>query len=89
MYYLIGSRTRDLPAGGIVPLPTLPIIINGTAALFWGLGRVFSFLILHTVGRTPQKGDQPVARRLPIHRTTQTQNKHTQASMSQTHDPIV
>jgi hypothetical protein len=27
-------------------------------------------------------GDQPVARPLPIHRTMQTHNKHTQASMS-------
>jgi hypothetical protein len=26
-------------------------------------------------------GDQPVARPLPTHRTTQTQNKHTQTSM--------
>jgi hypothetical protein len=28
----------------------------------------FSFLILHTVGRTPWTVDQPVARHLPIHR---------------------
>jgi hypothetical protein len=27
-----------------------------------GLGRFFSFLIFHTVGRTPWTGDQPVAR---------------------------
>jgi hypothetical protein len=45
------------------------------------LGRFFSFLILHTVGSTPWTGDQPVARRLPTHRTTQTQNKRTQTSM--------
>jgi hypothetical protein len=38
-----------------------------------GLGRFFSFLILYTVGRTPWTGDQPVARPLPAHRTTQTQ----------------
>jgi hypothetical protein len=38
------------------------------------LGRFFSFLILYTVGRTPWKEDQPVARPLPTHRTTQTQN---------------
>jgi hypothetical protein len=47
-----------------------------------GLGRFFSFLILYTVGRTPWTGDQPVARPLPIHRTTQKQNKLTQTSMS-------
>jgi hypothetical protein len=40
-----------------------------------GLGRFFSFSILNTVGRTPWKGDQPVAMPLPAHRTTQTQNK--------------
>jgi hypothetical protein len=45
------------------------------------LGRFFSFLILHTIGRTPWMGDQPVARPLLAHRTTQTQNKRTQASM--------
>jgi hypothetical protein len=43
-----------------------------------GLGRVFSFLILHTVGRTPWTGDQPVARPLPVYRGTKTQNKCTQ-----------
>jgi hypothetical protein len=45
------------------------------------LGRFFSFLIVYTVGRTPWKGDQPVARPLPTHRITQTQNKRTQTSM--------
>jgi hypothetical protein len=40
------------------------------------LGRFFSFLILYTVGRTAWTGDQLVARPLPKHRTTQTQNKH-------------
>jgi hypothetical protein len=48
-----------------------------------GLGRFFSFLILYTVGRTPWTGDQPVARLLPTHSTTQTQNKLTQTSMPQ------
>jgi hypothetical protein len=45
------------------------------------LDRFFSFLIFYTVGRTPWMGDQPVARPLPTHRTTQTQNKRTQTSM--------
>jgi hypothetical protein len=36
------------------------------------LGRFFSFLILYTVGRTPWTGDQPVARPLSTHRTTET-----------------
>jgi hypothetical protein len=34
-----------------------------------------------TVGGTPWKGDLPVARPLPTHKTTQTQNKSTQTSM--------
>jgi hypothetical protein len=42
----------------------------------WTLG-VFQFLNLYTVGSTPWRGDQPLAMPLPIHRTTQTQNKHT------------
>jgi hypothetical protein len=46
------------------------------------LGRFFSFLILYTADGTPWTGDQPVAGPLPTHRTTQTQNKCTQTSMS-------
>jgi hypothetical protein len=42
---------------------------------------LFSFLILYTVGSTPWTGDQPVARPLPTHRTTKTQNKRTQTSV--------
>jgi hypothetical protein len=45
------------------------------------LGRFFQFLNpVH--GRTPWTGVQPVARPLPVRRTTQTQNKLTQTSMS-------
>jgi hypothetical protein len=45
------------------------------------LDRLFSFLTLYTVGRTPWTVDQLVAKPLPTHRTTQTQNKHTHTSM--------
>jgi hypothetical protein len=38
---------------------------------------LFSFLILCTGGRTPWTGNQPVARPLATHRTTQRQNKRT------------
>jgi hypothetical protein len=38
---------------------------------------LFQFLNLYTVGRTPWTGDQPVARPLPTHRTTQTEQTHT------------
>jgi hypothetical protein len=61
--------------------------VNTLFLLLWpygpllNLGRFFSFLILYTVGRTPWMGNQPVARPLPIHRTTQTQNERTQTSM--------
>jgi hypothetical protein len=50
-------------------------------------------LIISTEGRTPWKGDQLVARPLPKHRTTQTQNKriHTPNIHAlfgiRTHDP--
>jgi hypothetical protein len=46
------------------------------------LGRFFSSLILYTVCRTPWTGDQPVERPQPTHRTTQTQNKRTQTSIT-------
>jgi hypothetical protein len=36
----------------------------------------------YTDGRTPWRSDQPVAKPLPAHRRTQTQNKCTQTSMS-------
>jgi hypothetical protein len=45
------------------------------------VGRFFQFPNLYTVGRSPWTSDQPVARPLPTHRTTQTQNKRTQTSM--------
>jgi hypothetical protein len=48
---------------------------------FVGPWPLFSFLILYTFGRTPWTRDQPVARPLPILRTTQTQNKCKQTSM--------
>jgi hypothetical protein len=38
----------------------------------WSL---FQILNLYTVGRTPWTGDQPIARSLPTHRTTQTQEE--------------
>jgi hypothetical protein len=49
---------------------------------FFGPRSLFNVLIFYTDGRTPWTGDQPVARPLSIHRTTQTQNKRTQTSMS-------
>jgi hypothetical protein len=46
----------------------------------FGLRHLFQILNpIHS--RTPWTGDQPVARALPTHRTTQTQNKRTETSM--------
>jgi hypothetical protein len=50
---------------------------------FVGPWPLLSFLNLYTVGRTPWTEDQPLARPLPAHRATQTQNKRTQTSMPQ------
>jgi hypothetical protein len=59
-----------------------------------GPGLFFSFVIFfYTEGRTPWTSDQPVARPLPTHRTTQTQNKHTHRypclEWDSNHDPSV
>jgi hypothetical protein len=60
-----------------------------------GLGRFFSFLVLYTVGRAHWTGDQPVARTLPAHITTQKHriNAHNTdihaLSGIRTHDPRV
>jgi hypothetical protein len=59
----------------------LSLFIYDSTVLCWTLAAFFNFLILYTDGRTPWTGDQLVARPLPTHRTTQTQNKRTQTSM--------
>jgi hypothetical protein len=56
------------------------IIILLYSPLF-GLGRVFSFLVLYTVSRTTWTGDQSVSRPPPTHKTIQKQNKRTRTSM--------
>jgi hypothetical protein len=59
----------------------------------WALASFFSFMIIFTDGRTTWASDQPVARSLPKHGTTQTQNEHLHTSNIhalcgiQTHDP--
>jgi hypothetical protein len=70
------------PAPAPTPTPT------PTPTYLWlysplDLGRFFSLLIFYTVGWTPWTGDQPVARPLPTHRTTRTQNKRLHTSMPQ------
>jgi hypothetical protein len=68
--------SRPLPCKCFLTL----LLFYGSTALLLDLGRFFSFLILYRIGRTPWTGDQPVARLLPTHRTTQTQNKRAQTS---------
>jgi hypothetical protein len=53
------------------------LTVHGSTVILLDLGRFFSFVILYTVHTTPWTGDQPVARPLPTHRTTQTQIKCT------------
>jgi hypothetical protein len=55
----------------------LSIYLSILCSPFLNLGRFFSFIILHTVGRAPWTGDEPIARPLFTHRTTQIQNKRT------------
>jgi hypothetical protein len=50
--------------------PSIHLPSYGSTALC-GPWPPFQFLNLYTVGRTPWTGDQPVARPLPTHRTTQ------------------
>jgi hypothetical protein len=47
--------------------------------VFWQF--FFSFLILYKIGKTPRTVNQPFARPLPTHKTTQTQNERTPTSM--------
>jgi hypothetical protein len=59
----------------------LSIYLSIALQFLLDLGRFFSFLLPHTIGRTPWTGDQPLARLLPAHRETKTQNKRTHTSM--------
>jgi hypothetical protein len=59
---------------------------------FWSTELISQFLGHFTDGRTPWTGEQPVARNLPIQRTTQTEkNAHTPNIHAlngiRTHDP--
>jgi hypothetical protein len=74
----ISFSRENFLSGQIVIYPS----IYGSAVLLLQRDCFIGFLILYTVSRTPRTGDQPVSRPLPTHRTTQTQNKSTQTSMS-------
>jgi hypothetical protein len=62
----------------VITLTYLPFIQQWLYSSLLGPGLFFNFVIfLYTDGRAPWTSDQPVARPLPTHRTTQTQNKCT------------
>jgi hypothetical protein len=83
-----GLATGWSPVQGVLPTLYYYYYYYGSTALCWALAAYFSFLILHTVGRTPSTGDQPVARPLSIHRTTHNTDIHASGGI-QTHDPSV
>jgi hypothetical protein len=62
-----------LKISGTIP----PINLFMAIQSFLGPWPLFSFLILYRISKTPWTEDQPVARPLPIQKTTQTQNKRT------------
>jgi hypothetical protein len=70
----------------------LSISLSMALQPFVGPWPLFQFLILYIVVRAPWNGDQPVARPIPTHRTTQRINAHTVNHTSigiRTHDPSV
>jgi hypothetical protein len=73
-------KTMDisLPRAGLWSVHSIHSFI-GSTALSWTLAP--PQFPNHRVGRTLWTSDQPVARPLPTHRTTQTHNKCTQTSM--------
>jgi hypothetical protein len=70
------NRTKPEYEVGVITTVHLSMALQS----FVGPCRFFSFLNLNTVGRTPWAGDQPVARPLPTHRTTQTHDPSFRAS---------
>jgi hypothetical protein len=71
------SRIPEVPTSNLY---RGPIILRFFSLSLWlysplDLGRFFNFFIRYTADRTPSTEDQPVARTLHTHRTTQIQNK--------------
>jgi hypothetical protein len=56
---------------------SLHIFFSVLLLALWSIGLISQFRDHFTDGRTPLTGDQLVARTLPKHRATQTQNKFT------------
>jgi hypothetical protein len=64
----------------IIHFYSILLLLSWIYSPLLGLGYFFGFFILHTVGRTPWTGDQPVA----THRATQTQTYMSQAGFERT-----
>jgi hypothetical protein len=82
--YISCCLGREAPYN--ITFSLLPSLLPSLSLFLWlysplDLGRFVHFLILYAVSRTPWMGDQPIAKPLPSHRTTQTHNKSTQTSM--------
>jgi hypothetical protein len=75
------SRLMRSPCCLCLCIPPLNFWIYPSTALCWSLAAFSVSWTFYTVGRTPWTGDQPVTRSLPVHRTTQTQNKRIQTCM--------
>jgi hypothetical protein len=73
--YTTELRSCAKPWPATSPTSFFFFFFNGYTALLLGPDLLFSFVILFTDGRTPWTSDQPDARPLPAHMTTQTQNK--------------
>jgi hypothetical protein len=69
---------ENMYCGRMLPTFRRHLSVYGSTVLLLDLGRFLKFLILYIVDSTAWTGDQPVARPLPTHRTTETQNKCTQ-----------
>jgi hypothetical protein len=76
MYF--GENAVTAPRlGTSASIRIFPNLFFGSTAFSLGPRLLFSLLILYTDGRTPWTENQTVARLLPTHSTTQTQNKRT------------
>jgi hypothetical protein len=89
----IYSQLLSIPGGRLLhpqPDDAPAVVTKDPPSKDWGvdvfyspllsLGRLFSFLILYTVGRTPWTGDEPVSRPLPAHK-----HRHKKTYTIQTH----
>jgi hypothetical protein len=77
-YKSTGKIMGESSASGLEISKRFPLLSFLLLLPLWSVGLISQFLDHFTDGRTPWTGDQLVARPLPIHRTTQTQeNAHT------------